>query len=246
METKENKNIFETLSNVNVDGFTKEKMGLKYLSWAKAWEVLKKNFPDAEYKIYTRTVEFEETKEVVDGSIKTTTTSTYSVDLPYFTDGKSCFVKVGVIIRGIEEDEIYPIMDNRNQAIGYATLKMTDVNKALQRAFVKACARHGLGINIYNGEEFDDGKPDPVEEALSNFKPTEQLSEQDFNKEKDFIINTIKNFSTLKQKEIDQITNVVTNVMGDHKITNAVYSNKDDIAKVEKIYYTINKVLGSK
>ena len=44
-------------------------------------------------------------------------------------------------------------MGLKNDAIPANRVTMTDVNKALQRAFVKACARHGLGLYIYAGED---------------------------------------------------------------------------------------------
>ena len=49
----ERKDIFEKLNNINVNDRIKTKIGLKYLSWAYAWELLKKEFPNAEYKIYS-------------------------------------------------------------------------------------------------------------------------------------------------------------------------------------------------
>ena len=46
---------------------------------------------------------------------------------------------------------------------------MTDVNKAIQRAFVKACARHGLGLYIYAGEDLPETEKNaPVEVSTSN------------------------------------------------------------------------------
>ena len=50
----ENKNTFETLRNVNLKEKLKEKLGLKYLSWANAWDVIKSIYPDAVRTIYKR------------------------------------------------------------------------------------------------------------------------------------------------------------------------------------------------
>ncbi|MCF0187407.1 MAG: DUF1071 domain-containing protein, partial [Bacteroidaceae bacterium] len=44
--------VFNTLNAINVNGHTEQKNGLTYLSWAFAWEEVKKNFPDATYTIY--------------------------------------------------------------------------------------------------------------------------------------------------------------------------------------------------
>lgn len=151
----ENKNVFEILNNINVSSKVKQKIGLSYLSWADAWSELKKVFPDADYTIYTRDV-ISKTVEVIEDTqfhtTKTITTETRNA-IPYFTDGKTCYVQVGVKIEGVEYVEYLPVMDNKNQAIPVGLITMTAVNKAIQRAFVKACARHGLGLYVYAGED---------------------------------------------------------------------------------------------
>ena len=49
-----------------------------------------------------------------------------------------------------------------------------DINKAIQRSLTKACARHGLGLYIYAGEDL------PEEEAAAEAekKATEQAAKQ--------------------------------------------------------------------
>ena len=107
-----NKNTFEVLNSLNLSDKTKEKIGLKYLSWAYAWGELKKLYPDAERKIYRRLIETEETKTLTlsDGSVQTTKTF-YHNEVPYFTDGRTCTVRVGVVINGTEYIEELPVMD---------------------------------------------------------------------------------------------------------------------------------------
>lgn len=122
--------IFETLNAVNVNGHTEKKNGLTYLSWAWAWAEVKKAYPDAIYTIY----------ETPTGCI-------------YWTDGRTCWVKTGVTINGLEHIEYLPVMDFRNAAIPAEKVTSTDVNKAIQRSLTKACARHGLGLYIYAGED---------------------------------------------------------------------------------------------
>lgn len=129
-ENRENK-VFETLSKINVNGHTEKKGKLTYLSWAWAWAEVKKAFPDATYKIY----------ENKDGWF-------------YFTDGRTCWVKTGVTIQDIEYVEYLPIMDFKNKSITLENVTSFDVNKTIQRSLTKACARHGLGLYIYAGEDF--------------------------------------------------------------------------------------------
>ena len=123
-------NYFVTLNNINVNDHTEEKGGLTYLSWAWAWAEIKKLHPDATYKIYKNDVNWF-----------------------YHTDGKTCWVETGVTINGIEHVEMLPVMDYRNNSISADKVTSTDVNKAIQRSLTKACARHGLGLYIYSGED---------------------------------------------------------------------------------------------
>lgn len=123
-------NYFEILNNVNVNEHTEKKNGLTYLSWAWAWAEIKKVDPEANYTIY----------ENVNG-------------LFYHTDGKTAWVKTGVTVGGIEHIEYLPVMDYRNKSIPVESITSFDVNKAIQRSLTKACARHGLGLYIYAGED---------------------------------------------------------------------------------------------
>ena len=161
----ENK-TFQKLNSINVNDKVKSKMNLNYLSWSYAWGELLNNYPDAFMTVYTRSVETVETtvQEDKENAITKTTTSKSTQEIPYFSDGRSCFVKVGVTVSGVEYIEYYPIMGLKNDAIRASSVTMTDVNKALQRAFVKACARHGLGLYIYAGEDLPEAeKAAPVE-----------------------------------------------------------------------------------
>lgn len=132
------KNYFVQLNDINVNEHTEKKKDLTYLSWAWAWAEVKKRFPDSTYTIY----------ENRDG-------------LFYHTDGVTCWVKTGVTINGIEHIEYLPVMDFRNSSIPLAKVTSFDVNKAIQRSLTKACARHGLGLYIYAGEDL----PESEEEA---------------------------------------------------------------------------------
>ena len=155
----ENK-TFAVLNDINVNDKVKTKMGLNYLSWAYAWGELLKAYPDATSTVYNRTIETNETitTEDKDNGVTRTVVNKSTQEVPYFTDGRTCFVKVGVSIKGIEYIEYYPIMALTHDAIPANRVTMTDVNKALQRAFVKACARHGLGLYIYAGEDLPEAE----------------------------------------------------------------------------------------
>lgn len=128
-------NYFKTLNDINVNGKTEKKNGLTYLSWAWAWGEVKKLFPEATYTIY----------EDHSGCF-------------YHTDGKTCWVKTGVTVNGIEHIEYLPVMDFRNASIPLEKITSFDVNKAIQRSLTKAVARHGLGLYVYAGEDLPEAE----------------------------------------------------------------------------------------
>lgn len=153
MDENLSREIFTKLNDINLKDKTQQKMGLSYLSWAYAWGELKTQYPDAEMIVYNRKIHIKKTITTHDGDQSVTTEYEYDDEVPYFTDEMTTYVKVGVNIKGIEYVETYPIMSNKNQAIRLNLVTMTDVNRAIQRAFVKACGRHGLGLYIYAGED---------------------------------------------------------------------------------------------
>ena len=135
MKETNTKSVFETLNAIDVSKYTEKKGNLTYLSWAWAWGKVKENYPDAFYTIYEN-----------------------SSGWNYHTDGRTCWVKTGVTINGLEHIEYLPVMDNRNNSIASEKVTSFDVNKAIQRGLTKAAARHGLGLYIYAGEDL----PEPV------------------------------------------------------------------------------------
>lgn len=135
MKETNTKSVFETLNAIDVSKYTEKKGNLTYLSWAWAWGKVKENYPDAFYTIYENGNGWN-----------------------YHTDGRTCWVKTGVTINGLEHIEYLPVMDNRNNSIASEKVTSFDVNKAIQRGLTKAAARHGLGLYIYAGEDL----PEPV------------------------------------------------------------------------------------
>lgn len=140
--------VFESLNGVNVNEHTEKKNGLTYLSWAWAWGELLKRYPDSTYTVY----------ENKDG-------------WNYHTDGKTCWVKTGVTVNGIEHVEYLPVMDFKNRSIPLDQVTSFDVNKAIQRSLTKAVARHGLGLYIYAGEDLPEGESEP--EPADKVKPVQ-------------------------------------------------------------------------
>ena len=149
------KSVFQTLNDINVNDKAEAKNGLTYLSWAWAWGEVKKAFPEATFTIYERETQY--------GPVN------------YFTDGRTCWVKTGLTINGLEHIEELPVMDFRNNSITLDKITSTDVNKAIQRSLTKAAARHGLGLYIYAGEDLPESESEALkkEEAKKPKAPKE-------------------------------------------------------------------------
>ena len=133
-------NYFEELNKINVNDKVEKKNGLSYLSWPYAWGELKKKYPEATFTIYENAQGWN-----------------------YHTDGRTCWVKTGVTVLGIEHIEELPIMDFKNKSIPLNQVTSYEVNKTIQRSLTKAVARHGLGLYIYAGEDLPDATDDSPE-----------------------------------------------------------------------------------
>jgi len=139
----ENANYFSKLASTPVRDKIERKGNLDYLSWANAWSMLKTAHPDAQRIVY---------ESAFTGN-------------NYFTDGKTAYVKVGIVVNGLEHIDYLPIMDFRNAAIPVEKVTSMDVNKAIQRSTAKAIAMHGLGLSLWTGEDIPDGQPEPQVES---------------------------------------------------------------------------------
>lgn len=169
MATKD-KSVFEVLNAINVNEHIEKKNGLKYLAWSWAWAEVKKHFPDAQYTIYEN-----------------------AQGMNYHTDGRTCWVKTGVTINGLEHIEYLPVMDYANKSIPVERVTSFDVNKAIQRSLTKAVARHGLGLYIYAGEDLPENAQNAVDDnfsvamsEVSAAKDTEELKDIYFKYEQEF------------------------------------------------------------
>lgn len=194
------KNYFITLNEIDVSKKTEKKNGLTYLSWAWAWGELKKIHPDATYTIY----------ETPEGCF-------------YFTDGRTCWVKTGVTVNGIEHIEYLPVMDYRNKSIPKDQVTSFDVNKTIQRSLTKAVARHGLGLYIYAGEDLPGTKEEEEEKEKERAfdKKAEQTAKMKID---DVKIKALQTMCHNDNIDVDKLCKLYkVNSFGD--MTEAMYSN---------------------
>lgn len=154
------KEIWATLSKINVNDHCEKKNGFTYLSWAWAWGQLMEHYPDAKFG-------FDKSS---DGG-----------EVFLFSDGTG-EVRCHVTVEGYTRSMWLPIMDYKNKAVTNPNAR--DVNDAKMRCLVKTIALFGLGHYIYAGEDLppdssDDGgakavtkkavakKADAAEELMS-------------------------------------------------------------------------------
>lgn len=125
--------VWHNLSRFDVSKEVEQKGRFDYLSWAWAWAFVKEKYPSATFEKHI----FHDNQ---------------NNPLPFMRDTKGhTYVAVTVTIEGIPHTEIHYCMDMKNQSIAFPD--GGQVNKALQRCLVKAIAFHGLGLNVYAGED---------------------------------------------------------------------------------------------
>lgn len=116
-------NVWTVLSAIDVSKHIEKKGQLSYLSWAYAWGVLMKHYPNASYAYFEPRIDESGTVEV----------------------------EVELTIEDITRRMWLPVMDHRNKAIVNPTSR--DVSDARMRCLVKCIAMFGLGHYIYAGED---------------------------------------------------------------------------------------------
>lgn len=171
---KKKQEFLDKMSKIDVKPYLFTKNNMSYLPWSRCEELLKLNAPDAiitEITFPTDKIITTPIKETKEG--KEFTSHVTTVEMPYFTDGKTAFVKVRLEIPsvGIVCETTLPIMDFKNQSIPIEKITMNDVNKSLKRCMVK-CVAEGtlLGIGLWHKEETSESA------AIENIKKAEKAS----------------------------------------------------------------------
>ena len=159
--------VWQNLSSIDVSDQKEKKGKFDYLSWTWAWAYVKQHYPHATFEKHI----FRDNQDN---------------PLPFMRDVKGhTYVAVTVTIEGIAHTEIHYVMDHKNQSVAHPD--GSQVNKALQRCLVKAIAFHGLGINVYAGEdlplsesESDAGEQDEVKlKIMQDFAHAKTVDEID-------------------------------------------------------------------
>tara|TARA_R110000822_G_scaffold28198_2_gene83907 strand:- start:1261 stop:1827 length:567 start_codon:yes stop_codon:yes gene_type:complete len=186
-------NVFKKLSTISIKDKVEKKGKLDYLSWANAWALLKQNYPTAQRIVYEDP----------------------ATGLNYFTDGKTCYVKIGIVVNELEHIDYLPIMDFRNAAIVVDKVTMFDVNKTIQRSTVKAIGLHGLGLSLWIGEDIKEAPP----LKTASKKPGLLLNDVNYKK----IVNYIE-----ENKELDRNL-ILNNVLKKYTVESQLLKRLKDV-----------------
>lgn len=137
------KSQFINLSMIDVSKDTDKKQSFDYLPWAAAWRYMKEF--DENATVSEQTFDY---CEVISGQHQD---FLITKKVPFQMVNDSSYVTVTVTVKGKTETEIFAVTNYSNKDVSKPA--MTQVNKALKRAFVKALAKHGLGLMVYLGED---------------------------------------------------------------------------------------------
>lgn len=160
MAEAKKKSVFEVMSAIDITPYLFEKNKMSYLPWSRAIELLKLKYPDAKVEECTFVTDKIVSSVLCEGKESKDYTNLHTVvDMPYFTDGRTCFVKTRVTIPSENVDEFctLPVMDFKNQCISADKITMSDVNKSLRRCATKNIAMAtGLGLGLWHKEELSE------------------------------------------------------------------------------------------
>lgn len=125
---------------------------LEYLSWSYGWREMKRIDPEASEKVHEFPM-FDNQFRMIEG-----------VTVPYLKTPQGFFVRNTVTLQGKAETEWLPIVENAKYPL--SNPNSFQINTSNKRCFVKALAKHGIGLYIYAGEDLpeDISKPELIAE----------------------------------------------------------------------------------
>lgn len=156
--TDKKKSVYETLAKVDVKPLLEKKGKLNYLSWAKAWGLVKSLYPSATYQIK----EFPEYIFTKEGWLAT------GRKLDYRQTVAGTEVEVTVTIEDQDYTSKLYVMDYKNKVLSNPTY--FEINKTQMRCLVKALAFAGLGLDVYAGEDL----PEQPQQKQTAPKPAQK------------------------------------------------------------------------
>ena len=117
------KSVFDTLSGVDITGYTEQKGSFTYLKWSYAEHIMSLFYPEFQVKWLSSDV----------------------------LEDKTVIVKCRIEIGNLYKEGFLPVYDNKYNAI--PNPNASDINDTKQRCMVKTLAKFGLGISVFhNGD----------------------------------------------------------------------------------------------
>jgi len=116
------KQVWDTLSAINVNNHTNDKNGFTYLSWTFAWAALQEHYPESTYRF----------RDIL------------------WMPNDTCEVWVDLTVEGVSREMWLAVTDFRNKPVTNPSSDL--IANARMRCLVKAIAMFGLGHYIYAGE----------------------------------------------------------------------------------------------
>lgn len=179
-ENQSKTSVYATLAKVDVKPLLEKKGKLNYLSWAKAWGLVKSLYPDATYQIK----EFPEYVLTKEGWLAT------GRNLDYRQTPAGTEVEVTVTIENQNYTSKLYVMDYKNKVI--VNPSYFEINKTQMRCLVKALAFAGLGLDVYAGEDLPETPQQKQDTKPANnqnpaeFKPKKMTEDELYNYQADY------------------------------------------------------------
>lgn len=150
-----------------------QEFSLEYLSWSYGWREMKRIDPEASEKVHEFPM-FDNQFRMIEG-----------VTVPYLKTPQGFFVRNTVTFQGKAETEWLPIVEKAKYPV--SNPNSFQINTSNKRCFVKALAKHGLGLYLYAGEDMpeDISKPELISEEQVGYldeilKVVAQATDTDF------------------------------------------------------------------
>jgi hypothetical protein len=209
----DNSNYFAQLSAVDVTRHLEKKGQFTYLSWPFAVSQLRQFDAAASWEV----MRFN--------------------GLPFLSTDSGTFVEVAVTVRGVTLSQIHPVLDARNKTIPVPSA--FDINTSIQRCLVKAIALHGLGLNVYAGEDLPHSDNDVPAYAG---KPQAQLASiKSLTNPKVSQANQFSQPELLTTNQLRYIKRLMLETDTDEKLV-LDYFGFDEIINIPK--FEVNRVIG--
>lgn len=121
------KTTFQLLSEIDISGEVRQKGQFWYLPWANAVRYVTKLYPDFNWEF------------------------TKYEGLPFLKTEVGYFVECSATVNHVTKTQMMPVLDYKNQT--HMSPTAADINKSQMRALAKAISLHGLGLNLWAGED---------------------------------------------------------------------------------------------